>query len=73
MLVGAWLMLIVGVAPPDDAIGAVPLTDVTVPTLTDPPKLTADPLMVIELFVRLELPILVKVLVAPEIVLLVRI
>ena len=66
-------MLIAGVAPPLELIGAVPVTDVTVPTLTDPPKLTADPLMVIELFVRLELPILDRVLLEPEMVLFVRV
>ena len=66
-------MLMAGVAPPDELIGAVPVTLVTVPTLTEPPKLTAEPLIVMLELVRLELPILVRVLVAPEIVLLVRI
>ena len=39
----------------------------------DPPKLTLEPLMVTELLVRLELPMLVSVFVAPLIVLLVSV
>jgi hypothetical protein len=36
-------------------------------TVTEPPKLTEEPLMVIALFVRLALPMLLNVFVAPEI------
>ena len=62
-----------GVAPPDDTTGAVPVTDVTVPTEIDPPRLVLVPLIVIAELVRLELPILLKALVDPEIDLLVRV
>ncbi len=37
---------IAGVAPPDDTTGAVPVTEVTVPTLIEPPKLVLVPLIV---------------------------
>ena len=73
MLVVAWLILIAGVAPPDDAIGDVPVTDVTVPTDTEPPRLIGEPLIVIEELVNAALPILLKVLVVPEIDLLVSV
>ena len=43
-------MLIAGVAPPEDTTGAVPATEVTVPTLVDPPRLTGVPLIVIDEF-----------------------
>jgi hypothetical protein len=43
-------MLIAGVVPPDETTGAVPVTDVTVPTLVDPPKFTGVPLIVMEGF-----------------------
>jgi hypothetical protein len=45
-------MLIAGVVPPLETTGAVPVTDVTVPTDTEPPKLIAEPLIVMELFVN---------------------
>ena len=50
----------VGVEPPLDTTGAVPLTLVTVPTLTEPPKAVTLPLMVIELFVNAPLGIELK-------------
>jgi hypothetical protein len=37
---------IAGVVPPDDTTGAVPVTEVIVPTLIDPPKLVLVPLIV---------------------------
>jgi hypothetical protein len=45
-------MLMAGVVPPLETTGAVPVTDVTVPTDTEPPKLIAEPLIVIALFVN---------------------
>ena len=66
-------MDIAGVAPPDDTTGLVPVTLVTVPTLIEPPRLVLVPLIVIAEFVRLELPMLLKVLVEPEIDLFVRV
>ena len=46
----AWLILIAGVVVQlVTLIGAVAVTDVTVPTFVEPPKLTAVPLIVIEL------------------------
>jgi hypothetical protein len=45
-------ILIAGVAPPLETTGAVPVTDVTVPTDTEPPKLIAEPLIVMALFVN---------------------
>ena len=41
-----------GVVPPLETTGAVPVTDVTVPTDTEPPKLTEEPLIVMALFVN---------------------
>ena len=57
-------MLIAGVVPPDEAIGLVPVTEVTVPTDTEPPRLIADPLIVIELFTKALLGIEVRL--APD-------
>ena len=54
-------------------VPAVAPTLVTVPTLIEPPRLVLVPLMVIAEFVRLELPILLKVFVLPEIDLFVRV
>ena len=59
--------------PPEDTTGLVPVTLVTVPTLIEPPRLVLVPLIVIAEFVRLALPILLKVFVDPEIDLLVRV
>jgi hypothetical protein len=42
-------MLMAGVAPPDDTTGAVPVTEVTVPTLILPPRLVDVPLIVMAL------------------------
>ena len=42
-------------------------------TVIEPPKLTKEPLIVMELFVRLPLPILERVLLAPEMLLLVSV
>tara|TARA_R110000868_G_scaffold105298_2_gene289608 strand:+ start:954 stop:1208 length:255 start_codon:yes stop_codon:yes gene_type:complete len=64
---------IAGAAPPDDTIGAVPVTPVTVPTEIDPPRLVLVPLIVIAELVKLEFPILLKVFVEPEIDLLVSV
>jgi hypothetical protein len=66
-------MDIAGVAPPLETTGLVPVTLVTVPTLIEPPRLVLVPLMVIAEFVRLAFPILLKVLVDPEIDLLVKV
>ena len=66
-------MLIAGVLPPELTTGAVPVTDVTVPTLIEPPRLVLVPLIVIAEFVRLAFPILLKVLVEPEIDLFVKV
>ena len=41
---------IAGVVPPLETTGAVPVTAVTVPTEVEPPRLIAEPLIVIELF-----------------------
>jgi hypothetical protein len=46
---------------------------VTVPTLIEPPRLVLVPLIVIAEFVRLALPMLLRVLVVPEIDLFVRV
>lgn len=54
-------------------VPAVAATLVTVPTLTEPPNAVELPLIVMVEFVRLELPILLKVLVEPEIDLFVRV
>lgn len=62
-----------GVFPPLETIGDVPVTLVTVPTEIEPPSAVELPLMVIALFVSDELPMLDKVLSAPEIVLLVKV
>ena len=48
-----------GVAPPLETTGAVPVTDVTVPTDTEPPRLTADPLIVMLELARLVLGMVV--------------
>lgn len=64
---------IAGVFPPLETIGDVPVTLVTVPTEIEPPSAVELPLMVIALFVSDELPILDKVLFAPEMVLLVKV
>ena len=45
--VPAALILISGAAPPLDEIGLVAVTEVTVPTLTEPPRAVTDPLIVI--------------------------
>ena len=58
------------IVPPDNPVPAVML--VTVPTLVEPPKLIADPLIVILEFVNELLPMFDKVLLAPLIVLLVK-
>ena len=42
--------LIVGTADVPATVNVDDVTDVTVPTLTDPPKLIAEPLIVIALF-----------------------
>ena len=42
-------ILIAGVAPPEETTGDVPVTAVTVPTLIELPRLTADPLIVMAL------------------------
>jgi hypothetical protein len=47
--------------------------DAVAVTVVEPPRLTLDPLIVIELFVSDELPILVSVFDAPLIVLLVSV
>jgi hypothetical protein len=52
---------------------AVKSTLVTVPTLIEPPRLVLVPLIVIAEFVRLALPMSVRVLVVPEIDLFVRV
>ena len=66
-------MDIAGVLPPLETTGLVPVTLVTVPTEIEPPRLVLVPLIVIALFVRLELPMFDSVLLAPEIVLLVKV
>ena len=48
-------------------------TEVTVPTLIEPPRLVLVPLIVIAEFVKLALPILLKVFVSPAIDLLVKV
>ena len=53
----AWLIEIAGVAPPVEAIGAVPVTLVTVPTLVEPPRDTGVPLIVIDEFCSFPLAI----------------
>ena len=50
-----------GFTPPDETTGAVPVTDVTVPTLIEPPKLVDVPFIVIEELVNWLLPIPPKV------------
>ena len=52
---------------PDKPVPMVKALDAVAVTVTEPPRLTADPLIVIALFVRLALPILLSVFVAPEI------
>ena len=47
--------------------------DAVAVTVIDPPKLTDEPLIVMALLVRLLLPIFVRVLFDPEMVLLVRV
>ena len=58
-------MLIAGVLPPELTTGAVPVTDVTVPTLVELPSDTATPLIVIDEFVNPLLGMLLNVFVAP--------
>ena len=58
---------------PDSPVPMVKALEAVAVTVTDPPRLTDDPLIVTELFVRLELPIFESVFEAPLIVLLVRV
>jgi hypothetical protein len=54
-------LLVIGLPVTDIPVPAVAATEVTVPTLTLPPRLIAEPLIVIELFVSAELAIPLKV------------
>ena len=69
----AWAILIAGVVPPDDVIGAVPVTLVIVPcgVVIEPPRLTVVLLIVMLELVKLEFSMLLNVFVEPEIDLLV--
>ena len=64
--------LIVGILAVPATVKVEDVTEVTVPTLIDPPRLVEVPLMVIALFVRDALAMLDKVLVAPLIDLFVK-
>ena len=57
---------IAGVAPPLETTGLVPVTDVTVPTLIEPPRLVLVPLIVIAELVKLALAMFVRVFVEPD-------
>ena len=58
---------------PDSPVPMVKALEAVAATVTDPPRLTDDPLIVTELFVRLELPMFERVLLAPLMVLLVSV
>ena len=58
---------------PDSPVPMVRGLEAVAVTVTDPPRLTDDPLIVTELFVRLELPMFERVLLAPLMVLLVSV
>ena len=62
-------MLIVGVAPPEDTTGAVPVTLVTVPTLIEPPRLVLVPLIVIAELAKPALGIVVEAVTLPVVLL----
>jgi hypothetical protein len=71
------MAMVTGVAPlkdvPDSPVPMVRALVVLAVTVVDPPKLTELPLIVIALLVRLELPMLLKVLDAPLMVLFVSV
>jgi hypothetical protein len=66
-------LVVIGLPDTVIPVPAVAATLVTVPTETDPPRAVLVPLIVMVEFVRLVLPILESVLLAPEIVLLVKV
>ena len=71
------IAIVTGVEPlyevPDKPVPIVKAFDAVAVTVTEPPKLTEDPLIVTALFVRLLLPMLVSVLAEPLMVLLVSV